>query len=149
MGLALGFPISDKWGIQVGAGWSRKGYRIDCEPSLWETTCGLKIDLFESTILLDRRVDLGGPVLHLMAGPFVGSALTQEDCLHLWDCSLPWDYGVALGAQLDVALFGNMRLSAGPLYAHGLRTSNAFVSRAENTRTRTLTMRTGLSYPIR
>lgn len=149
LGLAAGFPVSDGWGIQLGAGISSKGvsWTGDCGPrSGMPGTCSHWIDYLESTVLVDRRVELGNPVLHLLAGPFVGYQVFPGGC------SASFDLGVALGVQLDAALFGKLRFALGPMYAHGLKDVMHGIHTARSApdivRTRTLTLRTGLSYSI-
>ena len=108
-------------------------------------TCSHWIDYLESTVLVDRRFELGNPVLHLLAGPFVAYQLATY-------LGSPIDLGIALGAQLDVGLYGKLRLSFSPLYTHGLKSNSYWVATIQpptHTRTRTLTLRAGLSYSIR
>ncbi len=146
LGLAAGVSVSDGWGIQLGIGLSSKGYsgERDCAPARNPHSCSEWVDYLESTVLVDRRFELGNPVLHLLAGPFVGYHLATY-------LGSPFDYGVAFGAQLDVGLYGRLQLSLGPLYTHGLKSNSyrvATIQPPAYTRTRTLTLRTGLSYSI-
>jgi len=146
LGLAVGFPVSDSWGVQLGVGLSSKGYNggRDCESARNPLACSEWVDYLESTVLVDRRFELGSPVLHLLAGPFLGYQLATY-------LGSPFDYGVAFGAQLDLELYGKLRLSLGPLYSHGLKSNSyrvATIQPPAYTRTRTLTLRTGLSYSI-
>ena len=147
LGLAAGFPVSGNWGMQLGVGLSSKGYNggSDCVPAGGNPlSCSEWVYYLEVTVLADRRFELGNPVLHLLAGPFLGHHLATY-------LGSPREFGIALGAQLDVGLYGKLRLSLGPLYAHGL-TSNSYwvatIGPPTYTRTRTLTLRTGLSYSI-
>ena len=82
--IAAGFPISENWGIQLGAGLSEKGYHSEHTCWFWtwgESPCTAEnwIAYFESTLLADRRFELTNRVLlHLLAGPFLGFQRDSE-----------------------------------------------------------------------
>lgn len=153
LGLAAGFPIAGNWGIQLGAGLSEKGWHGEgtCWVG-WETfhcTWGKWILYFESTVLADRRIQLGDRLrLHLLAGPALG---------YQWDPeprrAARFDFGIAGGTQLEIRLYAGLGLSVGALYTHGLKNvdSGYVIDEWKDwyyARSRTLTLRTGLSYTI-
>ena len=107
---------------------------------------GVSLTYFEFMVLSDRRIELRDRVrLHLLAGLFWGH---QGGRRH----SEAFDHGVAGGAQVEVGLYGNWGFQAGTLYTHGLtntrRTYDGY-SLIQEAKTRTLTLRGGLSYSIR
>ena len=134
---------------------STRGYteKYDC-PDGGSRFCasesGIHLHYLESTLLADRRIELGSRLLlHLLAGPSLG---------YQWDPnflrSKAFDYAMAGGIQLDTRLSGKLALSAGALYTHGFTNvhDNNFVIQAwrdwYTEKTRTLTLRTDLSYSI-
>ena len=162
LGVSAGLPIFGDWGIRVGADLTVKGWHEEepcavpllpdppgtedppdtevCESGKW-------IPYFETTVLADRRIELGDRFeLYLLAGPFLG---------YQWD-PLPrakdFDFGVAGGAQLDRRLSGGLGLSVGALYTHGLKDiTHSVVDHWKGwyyTHSRTLSLRVGLSYRI-
>ena len=153
LGLAAGFPIVGNWGIQLGVGLSQKGWNDEgtCEVG-WESfACGWGkwITYAESTILADRRIRLGDRYrLHLLAGPALG---------YQWDpqpqVAARFDFGIAGGAQLETRIRGGLGFSVGALYTHGLKNVHSMdvIEEWKNwyySKSRTLTLRTGLSYTI-
>ena len=153
LGLAAGFHVAGNWGIQLGAGLSQKGWHGEgtCEIA-WESfPCewGKWITYFETTALADRRIELGNRFrLHLLAGPALG---------YQWDPypqrAARFDFGIACGAQLETRLYGGLGLSVGALYTHGLKNVHSMNVIDEwkdwyYSKSRTLTLRTGLSYTI-
>lgn len=153
---AVGLPVSDDWGIQLGLGLSTKGYseKNDCRPDAGSGVCspggGIYLFYLESSLLADRRIELGNRfLLHLLAGPSLGYQLDPN-----FVRSRVFDYAVAGGIQLDTRLSDRMALSAGTLYTHGFSNihDNSHVIEAWRDwyveKTRTLTLRTGFSYSI-
>lgn len=153
LGLAAGFPIVGNWGVQLGIGLSEKGWHgggtcwvgwesFECEWGKWITYA-------ESTVLADRRIRLGNRFrLHLLAGPALG---------YQWDPqpqrAARFDFGIAGGIQVETRLYGRLGLSAGALYTHGLKNVDAGYVIDEwkdwyHSKSRTLTLRTGLSFTI-
>ncbi len=157
LGLAFGFPVSDEWSIQLAGRRSGKGYWEEygndgCE-RMGRMPCGsgggVALTYFEFMVLSDRRIELEDRVrLHLLLGPFGGHQGGREHTKTL-------DFGVVGGAQLEMGLHGNWGLQAGALYTHGfVNTGPIFEhdgyvdTRGANQKTRTLTLRGGLSYSI-
>lgn len=153
LGLAAGVPIVGNWGVQLGIGLSQKGWHGEgrCAAG-WETfACewGKWITYAESTVLADRRVQLSNRFrLHLLAGPALG---------YQWDpqpqVAARFDFGIAGGARLDTRIRGGLGLSVGALYTHGLKNVHSMdvIEEWKNwyySKSRTLTLRTGLSYAI-
>lgn len=146
LGLAFGFPVSDKWSIQLAGRLSGKGYWEEhdtdaCMPGYGGCVAasGIQLIYSEFMFLSDRRIKLGeGVSLHLLTGPFLGHQSARSSTRSL-------DFGVAGGAQAEVELGGNWGFQAGALYAHGLVNTR----RGASQKTRTLTLRGGLSYSIR
>ena len=138
LGIAAGLPISDKWGIQLGAGLSEKGYRGQhtCVLGEWgEFSCLAEtlIPYLEAMILADRRFELTARVsLHLLAGPFLAFQGNSERKIVISDREEvrflvepreigAFDFGVAGGARVEIGVYGKLGLSVGTLYTHGLR----------------------------
>lgn len=155
LGAAFGFPVSDKWSIQLAGRRSGKGYWEEygsgtCPPrSGCLVAGGVALTYFEFMVLADRRIELEDRVrLHFLVGPFGGYQGGREHTKTL-------DFGVSGGAQLEVGLYGNWGLQAGALYTHGFVNTGPIVeydgrvdTRGANQKTRTLTLRGGLSYSI-
>ncbi len=146
IGIVVGFPISHRWGIQLGGSWSVKGEYEEYDARGCEYGCVLStsrtIPFFESTILADRRFELGRHGLHLLAGTFLGYAHGGHPVIDMIE---RFDFGVAGGARLDVGLDGNLRPSLSMLYTHGLRNIGDNVGFGA---TRALNLSIGLSYSI-
>lgn len=154
VGVTSGFPVSDNWSIQLAGGMSGKGYWQEydtegCEPRYpCAVAGGVSLTYLEFMVLSDRRIELGDRVrLHLLAGPFGGH---QGGRRH----TRIFDFGVAGGAQVEVGLHGNWGLLAGTLYTHGLVNTGPIFEeypyhQTAREKTRTLTLRCGLSYSIR
>ena len=145
LGVTVGLPVSDDWGIQLGVGTSDKGYHREYPPcgGVGPHGCvvssGIYLNYLESTVLADRRFELDNRVLlHLLAGPFLAYQFDPEP-----QRAKAFDFGVAGGAQLEMGLYGKLGLSVATLYTHGLRNI-----RETTLKTRTLTLRAGLSYSI-
>ena len=147
VGIFAGFPISDRWGIQLGGSWSVKGEYEEydtkgCEHRVCVSASSRTIPFFESTILADRRFELGNHGLHLLAGGFLGYAHGGHPVIDMIE---RFDFGVAGGARLDVGLDGRLRPSFSMLYTHGLRNIGDNVGFGA---TRALNLSVGLSYSI-
>lgn len=146
VGIFAGFPISDRWGIEVGGVWSTKGEYEEYDTEGCEAGCVLStsrdIPFLESTILADRRIELGNHGLHLLAGAFLGYAHGDSS---LCDMIERFDFGVAGGARFDVGLGGRLGPSLSMLYTHGLRNIGDNVGFGA---TRALNLSIGLSYSI-
>ena len=83
LGVVLGFPVSDKWSIQLAGRRSGKGYWEEygtkgCDEMRREpcsTGGGVALTYFEFMALADRRIELDDRVrLHLLVGPFGGAS---------------------------------------------------------------------------
>ena len=146
VGIFAGFPVSDRWGIEVGGIWSTKGayeeYDLGCGVGCVVLSISRDIPFFESTILADRRFELGNHGLHLLSGAFLGYA--HGDHLGC-DMMERFDFGVAGGARFDVGLGGRLGPSLSMLYTHGLRDIGDNVGFGA---TRALNLSIGLSYSI-
>lgn len=152
---AVGLPLSDDWGIQLGLGVSTKGYteKSDCPdgyPGVCDGGGGIYLNYLEATLLADRRIELGSRfLLHLLAGPALGYQWNPN-----FVRSKVFDYAVAGGFQIDTRLSDKMAISAGTLYTHGFSNihDSSHVIQAwrdwYTEKTRTLNLRTGFSYLI-
>lgn len=138
LGIAAGLPISEDWGIQLGAGLSEKDYhsRHRCVLGGWgEYSCIAEnlIPYLEATALADRRLELTSRVsLHLLAGPFLAFQRDSEREVMISNREGSrflvvsrkigaFDFGIAGGALLKIGLYGRLGLSIGTVYTHGLR----------------------------
>ena len=149
-GVTFGFPVSDNWSIQLAGARSGKGFYEEydtegCNPYWCSAASGLLLTYLEFMVLSDRRIELGDRVrLHLLAGPFFGVS-TRTRMRHTRS-----DFGVAAGALIEVGLHGNWGLQAGTVYTHGLVNTQVYKYPYQaHSKTRTLTLRGGLSYSIR
>ena len=158
LGMAFGFPVSDNWSIQLAGRRSGKGYWeefYDCGDwcGVGQMPCGGGdlLSYIEFMVLSDRRIELGDRVrLHLLVGPFGGHQGGQRQTRN-------FDFGVGGGAQVEVGLYGNWGVQAGTLYTHGFvntgptcgGNSGCLNGEPYQKKTRTLTLRGGLSYSIR
>lgn len=153
LGVSAGLPVAGNWGIQLGAGLSVKGWSDEGECAVgWETfACGWGkwITYFESTVLADRQIRLGDRFrLHLLAGPVLGYQWDEPPQL-----AARFDFGIVGGAQVETRLSGGLGLLVGALYNHGLTNVDSGHVIDEwkdwyHSKSRTLTLRTGLSYTI-
>lgn len=153
LGVSAGLPVAGNWGIQLGVGLSVKGWSDEgeCSNARGTFACGWGkwITYFESTVLADRQIRLGDRFrLHLLAGPALG---------YQWDefpqRAARFDFGIAGGAHVETQLSGRLGLLVGALYNHGLTNVDSGDVIAEwkdwyRSESRTLTLRTGLSYTI-
>jgi len=146
VGIFAGFPVSDRWGIEVGGSLSIKGEYEEYDTEGCEFGCVVSssrdIPFVESTILADRRFELGRHGLHLLAGAFLGYAHGGHPVI---DRIERFDFGVACGARFDVGLGGRLGPSLSMLYTHGLRNIGDNVGFGA---TRALNLSIGLSYSI-
>jgi len=146
VGIFAGFPISDRWGIELGGSLSLKGEYEEYDTEGCEFACVVfssrDIPFFESTILADRRVEFGNHGLHLLAGAFLGYAHGDHPVIDMIE---RFDFGVAGGARFDVGLGGRLGPSLSMLYTHGLRNIGDNVGCGA---TRALNLSIGLSYSI-
>lgn len=146
VGLSAGFPVTEGWRVQLGAAYSQKGSGFG--------PVELGIDYIELTGLLDRPFPLGDrTLLHLLAGPALGIRVSckttfsgrSADCAG--DGLKDFDFGVAGGAEAEIGLSDGLALSLGALYNLGLLNVSDSES-DEFLKTRTLTLRAGVVFPI-
>jgi len=150
MGLSAAVPVTEGWRVRVGAAYSQKGFRFG--------VVDLGIDYIEFTGLLDRPLPLGDRAsLHLLAGPALGIRMSckstvsvrgekrSEDCDE--DDFEAFDVGVAGGAVAEIGLSDRLALSAGASYTLGLLDAGDGGS-DEFLKTRTLTLRVGVVFPV-
>lgn len=154
IGASLGIPISERFGLHVGAGYSQKGFAIDAFGA--EVTT--EIDYLELTALAGMPFSVSDQAsVHLLAGPalafkvscgasasFMGEELS-EDCGD--DGPRAMDLGLMGGARLEFGISEKMGLSVGALYNLGL--TNMDSSGDEGSiKSRVMTLQAGVVYSI-
>lgn len=146
VGVTAGFPVSDRWGFELGGAYSIKGEYEEYDTEGCDRFCVVSssrtIPFLESTILADRWVEHGNVGMHLLGGAFLGYAHGDHPVIGMIE---RFDFGVAGGARLEVGLHGKLGLSLGMLYTHGLRNIGDNVGFGA---TRTLNVNIGLFYSI-
>lgn len=124
-----------------------------------------EMDYFEFTVLARVGFPLSGDRVsgHLLAGPALGLQLSCELALHVRGLNEPafdvnsdceendldfrgFDVGLAGGAGIDIGLTDSIDARLGLLYTLGL--SDISEDDGEATKNRTLTVQTGLAFPI-
>lgn len=153
-GVDLGVPVSGAFGLRFTGSYAQKGGSGTAE----DATVTLNIDYFQ----LAARARIGtsgdGVSAGLLAGPWAGYRLSCEasgalegltisspcDDPNFADLDIEtMDFGVAFGGSFGFPLAGSLRLEFDALYSLGLATIDN-----GDTKTRHLTIQTGLAFPI-
>lgn len=164
LGVAADFPLTRHFGIQLGGGYSQRGFNTAFTEGNVAGESLIEVDYAEVTVLGKLHIPLYGDRLsvHLLAGPAVGyetscdatvsavvegtSVSTTLACGDNFDRS-DYDFGVVGGGGLEIGLARALRLNFGALYNYGL--ADVDTADATSVKHRVLTLRTGLSYSIR
>ncbi len=165
-GAAVAFQLSNRWGLQLGGAYSKKGGRWELGTEDWNSDVLLETDYLEFTAL--GRLGVKSPdevSVVLLAGPALswqsGCGLKESAYLHgqpyevATNCDARGplasrrsnvDLGVALGAALEVGMWAGLGVSLGVMYTSGLLdVSGDFGSELKH---RVLTLQAGILYPI-
>ena len=151
IGASAEVPMSDRFGLHVGAGYSQKGFTFG-------GSLTTKIDYVEVTALAGVPFSISESAsVHLLAGPalafqvscgvsgsFLGDSL-DEDCGS--DGPKALDLGLVGGARLEFGLSEKMGISVGALYNLGLL--NMDDSDSDDTiKNRVISLQAGIVYSI-
>ena len=169
VGVTATLPVSGRFGIQLGGSYSQKGGRVDVERRLEG------VGDRRGVLIVDGRAEMsylelallarmGFPLTgerasgHLLAGPVLARLsscrwhnYTFGDC---HDCGIVpfhpkrYDVGVAAGGGIEIGLTDTLDLAVGILYTLGILDINKDAPVSFGRKNRTLTLRTGLSFPI-
>ena len=130
-GLAVTFPTSDRFGIQLGGMYSQKGGSMELPDG---GTSGIEFDYIEFTLLGRLGFPLSGErvTAHLMAGPALARQASCRvavlgdgqsmgtDCSEHGLIAKDYDIGLAGGGGIGIGLAGQLHATLGVLYTHGL-----------------------------
>lgn len=157
-GLAVTFPTSERFGIQLGGMYSQKGGSMELPDG---ATSGIEFDYIEFTLLGRAGFPLSGErvTAHLVAGPALawqascrvgvmgGGQSTGTDCAEHGLIAKDYDIGLAGGGGIGIGLAGRLHATLGVLYTYGL--SDVDDSEGSDTlNNRALTFRAGFDFPI-
>ncbi|MDE0605168.1 MAG: porin family protein [bacterium] len=154
VGASVSVPMSDRWGLHLGAGYSQKGFALDDLGASLKT----EIDYLEITALAGVPFSLAESAsVHLLAGPalalkvscglsasFMGEEI-DEDCGD--DGPKAMDLGVVGGVRLEYGLSEKMGISVGALYNLGLLNMDDSDS-GETLKSRVMSLQAGVVYSI-
>lgn len=161
IGLGVGIPVSDRWGIQLNISDSQKGADIS-QP---DVTATWKHDYLELSLLADVPLRLGDgdrARLHILLGPALAFKRSCEvtavyqgtkenlDCgdESRWKPFKDLDYGAVGGAEVEFELSSRIAATFGALYNYGLLDINDRPDWPYIEKNRTLTLRAGLKFLI-
>lgn len=166
LGLAVDFPFSERWGLQLGGRYSQKGLRLEStDEDAWVWRSMTELDYLEFTVLGRLRFPVVGDRLsgHLQTGPAVAVETSCEfsttvqfpdgaidhaadRCESNWERSVV-DIGWALGGSLDIGITENLSAHPSLLYIRGL----VDIDPSDDTsiKHRVLTLRIGFAYALR
>ena len=154
LGASIGIPMSERWGLHLGAGYSQKGFALDA----FGASVTTEIDYLEITALAGVPFSISERAsVHLLAGPalafklscqvsatFLGEEI-DEDCGD--DGPKAMDLGLVGGARLEFGLSEKMGISVGALYNLGLLNMDDSGS-DETLKSRVMSLQAGIVYSI-
>ena len=154
LGASIGIPMSERWGLHLGAGYSQKGFGLDA----FGASVTTEIDYLEITALAGVPFSISESAsVHLLAGPalafklscqvsatFLGEEI-DEDCGD--DGPKAMDLGLVGGARLEFGLSEKMGISVGALYNLGLLNMDDSGS-DETLKSRVMSLQAGIVYSI-
>ncbi len=147
-------PISERFGVHLGAGYSQKGFAVD----VFGVATTTEVDYLELTALAGMPFPVSEQAsLHLLAGPALAFKVScgvsgdymgeevGEDCGA--DGPKSMDFGLTGGARLEFGMSERMGLSVGALYNLGL--TNMDDTDADGTiKNRVMSLQAGIVYSI-
>jgi len=161
VGAFLGFPLSGRFELQIGAGYSGKGAEVAFSLDGGETVSGTgetRIGYLEIPALMKFRLTPGRRVsTHLLAGPSVSFRVSCESVTDapIWggqqkcaDAGLDvreTDFGVTGGVGAEFELPNGLILVGESLYSVGLRTVG---ESGDGVKNRAFSLSLGVAYPI-
>ena len=154
IGASVEVPMSERFGLHLGAGYSQKGFALDALGASVTT----EIDYLEITALAGVAFSISESAsVHLLAGPalafkvscgvsasFLGEDI-DEDCGD--DGPKAMDLGLVSGARLEYGLSEKMGISVGTLYNLGLLNMDDSDS-GETLKSRVISLQAGIVYSI-
>ena len=146
-GVSAATPLTTGgWRVQLGAAYAQKGFEFGIAE--------FAMDYVELAAMLDRPLPLGDAAsVHLLAGPALGFQVSCQvkDQSRSQDCPSEgvsaFDFGVVAGFDFEVGLSDSLGLLVGMSYNLGLVA--LLDEETYTTRSRTLTLRSGVTFPIR
>ena len=154
IGASVEIPMSERWGLHLGAGYSQKGFGLDA----FGASVTTEIDYLEITTLAGVPFSISESAsVHLLAGPalafkvscgvsasFLGEDI-DEDCGD--DGPKAMDLGLVGGARLEYGLSEKMGISVGALYNFGLLNMDDSDS-DETLKSRVMSLQAGVVWSI-
>ncbi|MCY4574853.1 MAG: porin family protein [Gemmatimonadetes bacterium] len=154
IGASVEVPMSERFGLHLGAGYSQKGFALDALGASVTT----EIDYLEITALAGVPFSISESAsVHLLAGPalafkvscgvsasFLGEEI-DEDCGD--DGPKAMDLGLVSGVRLEYGLSEKMGISVGTLYNLGLLNMDGSDS-GETLKSRVISLQAGIVYSI-
>ena len=151
LGASVGIPMSERWGLHLGAGYSQKGFG--------DENSGTDIDYLEITALAGVPFSISESAsVHLLAGPALAFKVScrvyssffpgediDEDCGD--DGPKAMDLGLVGGARLEFGLSEKMGISVGAMYNLGLLNMDDSDSDA-TLKNRVMSLQAGIVYSI-
>lgn len=165
VGLAAGFSLTDRFGIQLGSRYAQKGVGLELNEDGANIESRVELDYLEFTVLGRLRFPLAGDrvSLHVLTGPAValetGCGLSatagfggetvelEEECDQVDLERSPVDLAWAVGGELDIGISDNVSAFPGILYTYGL--ADVDTATRASLKNRSLTLQIGLAYALR
>ncbi len=153
-GVELGVPVSGAFSLRFGGSYAQKGGR----GTIGGGTVTLNIDYLQFSALARVATPGDGVSVGLMAGPWAAykrscevegtlegmSAVAPCDDRNFSDFDIKTlDFGLAVGAGIELPLSGSLRLGLDALYSLGIASVDD-----DDSKTRNLTVQAGLVIPI-
>ena len=165
IGLAATIPTSERVGIQLGGAYSQKGGSLEVQEDGATIASDIEFDYIELTVLARVGLPLSGDRVsaHLLVGPALAFQSSCQvaisarlgtvritntgSCSELELESKYYDAGLAGGGGIGIGLTDKVKVTLGLLYTYGLFNIDD-TGGADTLKTRALTLRAGLDFPI-
>lgn len=159
VGLAASVPVSEDWDLELGAGLSQKGFGVIFDDFGFHVEASFEIDYFEITAHAGKSLPVADRAsVKLLVGPTLAMRLScritaktpeeekTEDCDE--DELRETDLGLSGGLRLRIGLSEEVGLTVGAFYTLGLPDLDEDDDYDITMKSRALTLRAGLAFPI-
>ncbi|MDE2975519.1 MAG: outer membrane beta-barrel protein [Gemmatimonadota bacterium] len=159
VGLAASVPVSEDWDLELGAGLSQKGFGVIFDDFGFDFEASFEIDYFEITAYAGKSLPVADRIsVKLLVGPALAMRLScritaktpeeekTEDCDE--DEWRETDLGLGGGVRLRIGLSEEVGLTVGAFYTLGLPDLDEDDDFDITIKSRALTLRAGLAFPI-
>lgn len=159
VGLAASVPVSEAWDLELGAGYSQKGFELSFDDFGFDGEASFEIDYFEITAHVGKSFPvadrasvklLAGPALAMRRSCRIVANTPEEEQTD--DCDedelRETDLGLGGGVRLRIGLSEEVGLTVGAFYTLGLMDIDEDNDFDVTIKNRALTLRAGLAFPI-